>query len=42
MDTMLKFLGLTSEQFWTGVGLAALVLIFGQIFVDAARPRRRS
>jgi hypothetical protein len=42
MDTMLTFLGLTSDQFWTGVGLGAFVLIAGQIFVDAARPRRRS
>jgi len=40
MDKLLTALGLSSDSFWTWVGVIAFGLIVVRIFLDAAAPRR--
>lgn len=40
MDKLLKLFGLSSDSFWTWVGVIALGLILVRVFLDAATPRR--
>lgn len=40
MNKLLTALGLSSDSFWTWVGVVVLGLIVVRVFLDAAAPRR--